>query len=794
MAILSAAALFTRKVHQPSHKLSFFLLLSFFCGLEVGAIRLKLFHTPSPLDIRRKITADPTFAALSGTILTEPQIEDRSRWVFGRYQWTEPSTSFHFAVEEAQTSAGWQPACGTIAVSINQPLRFLSAGSRLRFHCTLQPPLPPDNPGMADSRAALANQGIYLTASIPAPEAIEQLPSAPKSRLSIRLDQFRRWVFEALDAYGGQYTEYSSLPDTLLLGQRSGLDSRLQTAFRKTGLAHYISLSGMHVGILAGIFWRTGRILGLGRRPRALVCMVLLLAYALLLPPRAPTLRAIFLAEFVLLSLLLHRRCRSLNTLSLTAMVMLLFRPTELFTAGWQLSYACVLGILLFYDPIFFHLHRALLKLFSLSFLSESAALGLVQSFIESVIKLLSVGMAAWLGGAGILLYHFGSLTPLSPVWTVLLFPLVFLLLLTGFLKILLLPLLPTVAAGCSVLLDILSDGFCTATLKMSAADALSFQFGRPWLGLILLYYLWLAFARFLPAGITGKRLLIRLGVLILLLAPVGARLSRTFSSDLKLTCLSVGHGLAVVGQFPGGHTFLFDGGSITRKNPGDRIIVPYLLSQGIDSLDAVILSHGDLDHYNGLPEILSSIQVKAVYANPGLLQRAQRSRAAAAMKSILESEGLLHSSFELPNTLGTVRLSRLWPHTDALQDSALSDNNLSEVLRLEYAGRTILLCGDIEETAQRKIWERYPHLKADVLLLPHHGSGRNNLPGWIRQLQPAVRLVSCAQRRLAAVLTLDDSGINRYTPKDGAVSVIIKADGTLRTVGFHDKQTKAAQ
>lgn len=787
VGMVAAASLFLGKICPQSRRLPFLLGLYTLASLIVGAIRLDLFQRPSPLDIRQKITSTPTLASLGGTILTEPQIENRHQWVFGKYQWTPPSTSFLFEVEEALTIDGWQQARGTLAVSVNQPIRSLSAGQRIRFHCTLQTPPLPDNPGMFNYSDTLASQGIFLTAEIPGPEAIEADTQKKRDFLKDWIGRFRIWAAGSLGAFGGEYIEYSSLPDALLLGQRSRLDPQIQAAFRKTGLAHFISLSGMHVGILAGILWQTGRLLGISKQTRSALCMLLLLAYAVLVPPRAPTLRAVLLAQFLFLSILLKQHPRPLNTLALTAIVLLLVRPTELFTAGWQLSFASVVGILLFYDPIFLRLSRWFLKIPLYSGLLKTLPGSFFALPIQSAVKLFSVGAAAWFGGAGILLYHFGSLTPLSPLWTVLLFPLVFLILLIGFLKIFLLPLLPTAAAVCSVLLDFLSDSFCTMTAKAAAADVLSFQIGRTGPGIILLYYLWLAAARWLPARMNGKPFLVWTGLTLLLLFPAAAHLGRTRSTDLKLTCLSVGHGTAVVGQFPGGKTFLFDAGSITRKNPGGRIIVPFLLFEGIQSIDLAILSHGDLDHYNGLPEVLDSISTQAVSVNPGLLERAERSQAAAVMKNLLEAQNLLYPSPELPPTLGSVQLRRLWPPLEVLKDPSVSDNNKSEVLLLEYAGRTILLCGDIEEAAQRQIGQRYPDLKVDVLLLPHHGSGKNNLPGWIRQLQPSVRVVSCAARRLVSVLPLDDSGINYYTPTHGAVTITIKADGTLSTAGFLD-------
>ena len=106
-------------------------------------------------------------------------------------------------------------------------------------------------------------------------------------------------------------------------------------------------------------------------------------------------------------------------------------------------------------------------------------------------------------------------------------------------------------------------------------------------------------------------------------------------------------------------------------------------------------------------------------------------------------------------------------------------------MLLIEFAGRSILLCGDIEEYAQRKILNHYPDLKVDVLVLPHHGSRNNILPEFIRQLAPTIRIVSCARNRLSSITDLDNRGTNLYTPLQGAITVTIKADGTLDAVGF---------
>jgi competence protein ComEC len=786
LLILIFAALYVRKRPSFRHRLIALLWIGFFAGILLGAVRLRLFQSPRPDDIRRRIPDQPALASLGGRILTEPRLEDRSQWVFGQTQWTARSTSFILRIDEALTTDGWEPASGIVYASISEPVRSMKAGDRIRFHGRLNRPRPPDNPGMFDGKQYLENQGIFRVAQIPALQSIILHEQDRRGYWHRLIGRFREGIYETMDAFGGDQKEYSDLPQALLLGKRSTLPVETWLAFQKTGLAHYISLSGMHVGILSGIFWWFGRAAGLEKRTRAMLCILLIGLYAAAVPPRAPTLRAVFLAEFVFLSILICQRPQPLNTLALTALVLLLIQPCELFQAGWQLSYATVLGILLFYESLFTILSKPLFLYPQISdWLFRFPGGSILWTILQSSLKLLSVGFSAWLGGAGILLWHFGTLTPLSAVWTVLVFPLVFLILLTGFMKWLLVPLLPTLAALCSVWLDILSDWFVRIVTALADLDLFAFRIGRVGLWAILLYYVWLLGICFLPSGKRFRQSLAVVSAIGILLALSVDRIQRSFSKDLTITCLSVGHGLAVIGEIPGSKTFLFDGGSISLKDPGGRVIVPFLNHHGINSLDAVIISHGDLDHYNGLPEVLEAVQSQSIFVNPGFLERAKTSAAAGQMQSILRSHRILATTSELPYDFGAAHIRHLWPDEKTAADQSISNNDKSEVILLEFAGKTVLLCGDIEEYAQTEILKQYPDLKADILLLPHHGSGRNILPEFIRRLHPDIRIVSCTRNRIKNVTPLDNQGANWYTPLHGAVTITIKADGTIQAAGF---------
>jgi competence protein ComEC len=253
------------------------------------------------------------------------------------------------------------------------------------------------------------------------------------------------------------------------------------------------------------------------------------------------------------------------------------------------------------------------------------------------------------------------------------------------------------------------------------------------------------------------------------------------------MTCLSVGHGQCVVLSGPNNEHILFDAGSITNKNITHKTIFPYLQHQSIFSLDTIYLSHGDLDHINAVGDLVSYVKVKDIYANQMLLQTAETPSVEKEL-----CDGLVHAGHELANVRNYtgskgLTLQSIWPNGDIVNDSAVSENDKSEVLLIQYADRRILLCGDIERQAQQHLMGLYPDMTVDVLVLPHHGSTNNLDNRFIEHFGPSVVIASGSQRNAAGTWKPPiDSGIQKFhTANDGAVTIKIKADGTLSAAGF---------
>jgi competence protein ComEC len=309
-------------------------------------------------------------------------------------------------------------------------------------------------------------------------------------------------------------------------------------------------------------------------------------------------------------------------------------------------------------------------------------------------------------------------------------------------------------------------------------------QVGIKWIA--VLYLLMMAIA-YWPMRWGGWRFLrpsLALAI-VLLLSMLHDR--RNPSDALEMTCLAVGPGSAIVLRLPGGQTWLIDAGSQTSPNIGQRIVLPFLRQAGIDRLKGVILSHADTDHFNGLPEIAAVTPIGSIRTNRAFLDEAQTLSGAGFLRQSVEKMG-----FDLGDIVAadwpteTVKIRPLWPPPDQAANPALSDNDQSEVLLVEYAGRRILICSDIEATAQTALLTRYPGLKADVVIAPHHGSTATTQSSFLTTLAPSTVIASCAASRTAAAWKPSDPTVSAwYTGRDGAITTTIKADGTVRTIGF---------
>jgi competence protein ComEC len=767
----------------PLVLLSFCALICFFC---LGAIRLTSFHQSNPDDISNFVTDERKLATIRGRIVTKPYINKNKHWQFARFTPTDPSSSFYLKVSEVETTDGWAKVSGTVRVYVNEPVLGLKVGDLIQAYCWLDRFEGATNPGQFDIAKYLARKNVFIAASIPSREGIELLEGSFTGTFTKIKRKVREISTQAL--LGDMPIEDRSrgLLEALLLGYRGNIDSKTYEAFRKTGLLHFISLSGMHLGIFMGIIWWLCKVAGLMKPTRAIICIIAICIFLLIVPPRSPTLRAAIIGWVFCASFLFHRKSNSLNTLSLAAIILLLIRPTMLFEAGWQLSFASVLGIILFADRIHFFLYE---KITDGSWFKEKTKTKLFFRIISVpgpyILSLFAIGLAAWLGGAGILLHHFYTINPLTFIWTVVVFPFVAAILTVGYLKIILSLLLPTAAAVLGIIVNGLSDLLIWIVELLSSLDISQILIGHIPVALVILYYCLIAFAGFAYFQRSLiKKAICTVMVLAIIISLGTTKLQRTLRDNLVLTCLNVGHGQAILAQLPGKTNVLFDAGSLHKTDIGRKIVASFLDYSGINKINSIIISHNDVDHINGIPEIVEYRKVGAIYANDAFFSKTDQWGTAKFLDEQLSEKDFqiqrLQKDFKLAST---ANIKILWPSEQFSQDVELGDNDKSAVCLIEFAGRKILLCSDIEKFAQRELFRLNPNLKADIVVVPHHGLATTLDTGFLESLDAGILIFSCGKSEYERQQTIrqKSKGESFYTPIDGAITLCINKDGAIK-------------
>ncbi len=781
---VSAAAAFTLFFLSPI-LYPLYPYLALICFACLGAIRLTSFFTPKPDDIRNLVEDEHRLATIRGVIVTKPYINKNQGWQFARFAYTDPASSFYLKVEKIEAIDGWAKTSGTVRVQVNEPVLDLKAGDYIQAYCRLDRFRPSGNPGQFDTAKYLARKNVFIAASIESQDAIELRGGSPAGSFA----KIKRKLREAaLEGLAGDLTlegQNGGLLQALVLGYRADIDSSTYTAFRKTGLLHFVCLSGMNFGIVIGIVWWVCKTLGLMKPARAAVCIVAAIVFLMIVPPNAPALRAGIVSFIFCASFFFRRHPNSLNSLSLAAIVLLMINPTDLFDVSWQLSFASVLGILLFTDRIHFFLYEKITDNWWFEQMPKARALRWSGAIL---LNLFSVSLAAWLASAGILLYHFYTINWLTSIWTVIVSPLIALVSIMGYLKTMLAMVLPSASLILGLTANELSSLLIWIVKLFASLDISEILIGKVPAWIVVFYYGFVFFAGFAYFRRPVVKTVILTASAMAMIVFLGAtKWQRTHHDSLYLTCLDVGHGQAILAKLPGKANILFDAGSLHTSDIGNRTVVPFLNYNGINKIDGIIISHSDVDHINGIPEIIENCKVSGVYADKVFFEEKQK-ETVKFLNDWLNKKGVKKQSLDKDlNPEGGVKMKFIWPNEQICPVENLDDNDKSLVCLIEFAGKTVLLSSDIENLAQRKVLEAEPNLRADIVVVPHHGSIRTSDADFLEKLRPDISIVSCNRKdyeRQQAIRAENKSQLF-YTARNGVISICIDKNGTIKTSTF---------
>ncbi len=543
----------------------------------------------------------------------------------------------------------------------------------------------------------------------------------------------------------------------LLLGDRGGMSEDENQAFSELGIAHVMSVSGLHVGILGSILcWLMDR-LRMQRLSQLAVLSVFLAAYCALTGFSAAAIRAAVMLVTYLLARCCLRYPDHLTALLFSMIVVLLINPLYAYSAGFVLSYSAMLGITLFSPSV----REALFTLLP----AQGKRLKRIR---EAVVGMLTVSITAQLGVLLPTMAYFQQMPTYGILINMLIVPLVSYVLMPLYAAVLPLSFLPGVGDALGALASVLTRFLLWLVTLLGQLPYASLRVPAPsamvciGLGLALVLL-----ARRLP-GRLWKRAVCAAVVFAVTLG--GAWLCRP--AEVRYIQLDVGQADSAL-IMDGRQTILIDAGE------DGSAALDYLMAECRD-IDALLITHLHMDHIGGVTELLNSpVSIRQVYLPKNAVHQ-QADPMALEVLNALEERGIpiaeLASGDELRYNKTSIRV--LWPDRDH-ERTGHDANDFSMVTLIDLDGYRILSTADLPG-----IYEKYAAVAADVLKVAHHGSSHSTHADFLTFVSPRYALISAAGSRSLphpeTLKQLEDSGARVLrTDQTGDVTLSI-VDGAL--------------
>ena len=648
-----------------------------------------------------------------------------------------------------------------------EKINSLREGMHVRLEGMLVLPELPRNPGQFNRRIYESGKKIDFYLENPTVLEVKEQRSGVREVVEI-------WKTEMMNRCEKIYPdEEAGILEAMLFGEKSELSGDIKKLYQAAGISHVLVISGLHISLLALAVAGILRRLGFPMPVWVILSVGVLAGYGILIGQPTTAVRALLMFFVLQGARLLGRSYDLLSALAFAGILMLLDNPDLILDGGCRLSFCAVIGVGWYVsekNKIFWSIGEKEKR--------KNRGKGGKGSSAGAILENIRAGWYLWLFTLPVMLDTFYQVSVVGILWNLVAIPLLPVIIASGGLGV--------VLAGWNIFLGSLAGSPAYGMLQLyqeigNISEKLPVGMwtpGQPSKPVIAGYYLVIFLLVLVEKQLIKreKRWKIFPGMELCSMLLLLLLMAHPWQQREKITFLDVGQGDASLLQ-SGGQTLLLDGGSTSQKNVGTYVILPYIKQQGISCLEAVVLTHTDQDHINGVTEVLEEgkkgwLTVKNLmypYWMEGTEQGKQ-------LKKLAEEAGASCRKIRAGDrlTIGKAEAVVLYPKE---QEKIAEPNAGSLVLFWKWEGVRAMFTGDLPEEKERELLQNLP--ACEILQVGHHGSATSTCREFLEQVQPSLAVISCAMKNRYGhpspdtVDRLKKTGCEiRYTMKSGAITI----------------------
>jgi len=558
----------------------------------------------------------------------------------------------------------------------------------------------------------------------------------------------------------------ASLLRGLLLADRNMIDYEIKEKFINAGVIHILAVSGLHVGYIAFIFFVLFQRFNI--TIKYTLTILGLFAYLVITYSPPSVTRAVAMASVYIVARYIGRNTSTLNTLAIAAFIILIFKPSELFEPGFQLSFAAVLSIVVLTPPI----NDAITK----------HELFKKRKWLGNLLLFMVVSLAAQIGTLPFTIIYFHKISLIALFANLIVIPLLGIVVSLGIVALIFSVILPSVGslyASATILFShlmfIVTNFFGSIEIaylrinQFSWYDLFLFYVTMIFVGILFHYY----------KNVYFRMVVVILSMTIMILFIKLDNYEYFPDGKLSIMAIDVGQGDAFLIRLPDGEYMLIDAGSSTNYfDNGERIIIPLMDFLGVDSIKYGMISHIDNDHYGGFISLIKEDRVNHIF-KPAI---DSSDRSDVKLENLLWEKGVPFEYYEKKIIkLLNLRLYILNGNND---DIIFDSNDRSGIIKIVYGNTSFIFTGDASKKIEPTLVNRYGEfLHSNVLKVAHHGSNTSTSEKFLEYVNPSYAIISAGEgnhfnhpsQEVIDLLTKKNVQILR-TDKQGAI--LLRSDG----------------